>query len=62
MKSKSLKLPDFTQTKLRTKKMEEENRPPTQRSTCTGRIVRTEEAIIVVENTGESNVHTQHYS
>lgn len=36
--------------------MEEENRPIIQRGTCTGRIVRTEEAIVAIENTGTEPV------
>ena len=35
--------------------MEDTNKPIIQRSTCTGRIVRTEEALIVIENSGVLN-------
>lgn len=35
--------------------MEEENRPIIQRSTCTGRIVRTEEALVAVETVEKEN-------
>ena len=32
--------------------MEDTDKLETQRGTCTGRIIRTEEALIVVENSG----------
>lgn len=38
--------------------MEEEIKPTIQRSTCTTCIVRTEEALIVIENSGAENVHS----
>jgi hypothetical protein len=39
--------------------MEEETKTEIQRSTCTTCVVNTGEALIVVENTGVNNVHTQ---
>ena len=35
--------------------MEDEIKTELQRGTCTGRIVRTEEALIVIENSGVLN-------
>jgi hypothetical protein len=39
--------------------MEEENKLEIQRSSCTTCVVNTGETLIVVENTGANNVHTQ---
>jgi hypothetical protein len=39
--------------------MEEETKTEIQRSTCTTCIVRTEESLVIVENNGVNNVHTQ---
>ncbi len=67
MKDKNINLEkalkaDSKKPKTKEEMMEEETKPEIQRSTCSTCIVRTEEALIFVENNGVNNVHSQNCS